>query len=276
VLDANHGSGSLLGPRLLEALGCETTTLGGEPDGRFEHEPEPTEQNLKQFCEAVRQAGADLGFAVDPDADRLALVDGNGRYLGEEYTLALAIRHVASKSPGTVVVNSSTSRVSEDVAVAAGCQVLRTKVGEVHVAERMREVNAIIGGEGNGGVIDPRVGYGRDSAVGMALILELLAQSGQSLAALRDEAPTYQIRKEKYYVDRTQLGVLFDALKEKFADGVADEQDGLRIDWDDRWVQIRASNTEPIVRVIAEAQDSRLTDQLCASVDEVLQRSASK
>lgn len=271
VLDANHASGAVFAPRLLESLGCSVTVLGGKPDGQFEHEPEPTEQNLRGFCDVVRQSNADLGFAVDPDADRLAIVDGTGAYIGEEYTLALAIQHVAAKTPGTVVINSSTSRVSEDVAKAAGCDVVRTKVGEVHVAERMKALGAVLGGEGNGGVIDPRVGFGRDSAIGMALVLELLAGSKHSLKEIVADMPRYEIRKEKYTVDRSRLNVLLDRLKEKFADGQIDEEDGLRVDWKDSWVQVRASNTEPIIRVIAEGKGSEQPARLCNSVHETLQ-----
>lgn len=266
VLDVNHGSGAVFGPRLLEQLGCQVTVLGGTPDGRFEHEPEPTEANLTGLCAAVKQAGADLGFAVDPDADRLAVVDNDGRYIGEEYTLALAIRQRTAAAQGPVVLNGSTSRVSEDVALAAGCPVFRTPVGEVHVAEKMIATGALIGGEGNGGVIDPRVGFGRDSAVGMALVLDLLAREGTSLAELMRSMPVYTIRKDKVPVDRAKLALVLDELGRRFGDGQVDRADGVRIAWPDAWVQVRASNTEPIVRVIAEAKSDERAAALCAKV----------
>lgn len=269
VLDVNHGSGAVFGPRLLESLGCKVDVLGGIPNGRFEHEPEPTEANLTGLCKAVAAAGADIGFATDPDADRLAIVDNTGRYIGEEYTLALAIRHRLSQEKGPVVINGSTSRVSEDVARAAGCRVVRTKVGEVHVAERMIAEKAVIGGEGNGGVIDPRVVFGRDSAISMALILDLLAAEEMPLSRLMEQMPVYAIQKEKFPVDRERLAETLEEMKRRFADGQIDSQDGVRIDWDDAWVQVRASNTEPIVRVIAEAKTTSRTAQLCRDVGKI-------
>lgn len=271
VLDANHASGAIFGPRLLESLGCEVEVLGSEPNGQFEHPPEPLAQNLTGLCDAVRDIGADVGFAVDPDADRLALVDDRGVYIGEEYTLALAIRHRVADEQGTVVINSSTSRVSEDAARKAGCNVLRTSVGEVHVAERMIAENAIIGGEGNGGVIDPRVGMGRDSAIGMALILDLLVKEGRPLSELMKELPAYVIRKEKFPVNRDRLAETLDRTADRFSDGMVDRSDGIRIDWEDAWVQLRASNTEPIVRVIAEAKSEDRARKLCEQVREIVE-----
>lgn len=270
LLDANHGSGALFGPRLLEQLGCKVTTLGGSADGWFEHTPEPTRENLETFCEQVKKSGADIGFAVDPDADRLAIVDGRGNYIGEEYTLALAIQHVVSNNPGPIVLNMSTSLVSEDVARAAGCTVYRSKVGEAHVAEKMIKHEAILGGEGNGGVIDPRVGYGRDSAIAMALVLELLARDKRDLATIVESMPRYHMLKEKYPVDRDKLPKLLQRLKSKFANGEVNEEDGLRIAWEDHWVQVRASNTEPIIRVFAEAKDPEKSAQLCEQVRQEL------
>lgn len=266
ILDANHASGATFGPKLLDALGCQFEVLGSLPDGLFEHPPEPLAENLTGLQDAVRRMGADVGFAVDPDADRLALVDERGRYVGEECTLALAIRRRLTQQPGPVVINASTSRISEDTARAANCLVHRAKVGEVNVAERMIETGAVIGGEGNGGVIDPRVGFVRDSAIGMALVLEQLALGKSSLAREVDSLPSYVIRKEKYPVAAERLAGALADLKRQFADGAADEADGLRVDWPDAWVQVRASNTEPIVRVIAEARDADRAAWLCQQV----------
>lgn len=266
ALDVNHGSGAQFAPRLLEQLGCRVEVLGGVADGRFEHPPEPTESNLVGLCAATRAAGADLGFATDPDADRLAIVDDQGRYIGEEYTLALAVRHRLATERGPVVINSSTSRVTEDVARAVGVAVYRSSVGEVHVAERMLAEGAVIGGEGNGGVIDPRVVLGRDSAIAMALILDLLAKEERPLSEVMKTMPVYAIQKDKFTVDRARLDGALVRVAERFSDGAVERGDGIRVDWDDAWVQVRASNTEPIVRVIAEAKSEAKARDLCAVV----------
>ena len=270
VLDANHGAGGTFGPRLLEALGCEVRVLGGEPDGHFEHEPEPIEENLRGLARAVQERTADVGFATDPDADRLAIVDDTGRYIGEEYTLALAIKHRLTQAMGPVVINGSTSRISEDAARFAGARVIRTKVGEVHVAERMIAEHAVIGGEGNGGVIDPRIGFIRDSAIGMAITLEMLAVRERPLSVLVDEIPRYVIRKEKFPVDRPRLAETLERVANQFKDGTVERSDGVRVDFEDGWVQLRGSNTEPIVRVIAEARTADRADSLCHAIKRIV------
>lgn len=263
VLDCNHGSGSILGPRLLEQLGCEVQVLGGSPDGQFEHVPEPTRENCESLCVAVQQAGADVGFAQDPDADRLAIVDNTGRYIGEELTLALCADFVLSKNPGPVVVNGSTSRVSADIAARYGCPFHRSYVGEAHVVAKMRSVNAILGGEGNGGLIEPRVGYVRDSFAAMAYVLAGLATRQTDLATWVDELPHYTIVKDKLTCPREHVTAACDALRHHYQSATITEGDGLRLDWNDRWVQVRASNTEPILRVIAEAPDEAIAINLC-------------
>ncbi len=176
LLDANHGAGSVLGEPLLERLGCEVTMLGGSADGRFAHEPEPTAENLASVLRQVTEAGAQIGFCQDPDADRLAIIDENGRYVGEEYTLALCVDHVLRSTPGPVVTNCSTSRMTEDLARKYGVPFFRSAVGEANVVDEMLKRGAVFGGEGNGGVIDPRVGLVRDSFVGMALVLDAMAR----------------------------------------------------------------------------------------------------
>ncbi|QDU64414.1 Phosphoglucosamine mutase [Planctomycetes bacterium Pan216] len=271
VLDANHASGAVFAPRLLEMLDCQLEILGAEPNGRFEHMPEPIEENLGGLAKAVREARADIGFAVDPDGDRLAVVDGTGRYIGEEYTLALSILHRLAQKTGPVVLNGSTSRVSEEAARRYDCPVFRTKVGEVHVAERMLAEGAVIGGEGNGGVIDPRVGMGRDSSIAMALLLELLTTREQPLAEIVDELPRFEIEKRKFSISGLDLAALFDRIKIHFADGDLDTADGIRVTWKDSWVQIRASNTEPIVRVFAEARDRSRANELCDQVHRLIE-----
>ena len=263
VLDCNHGSGSILGPRLLESLGCEVHLQGGTPDGQFEHIPEPTRDNCEGLCAAVRQLGADVGFAQDPDADRLAIVDNTGRYIGEELTLALCADYVLARTPGPVVVNGSTSRVSADIAAKYACPFYRSYVGEAHVVAKMRAVQAIIGGEGNGGLIEPRVGYVRDSFASMAYVAAGLAARGGDLSAWVDELPRYSIVKDKLTCPREKVTAACAALRKHYTTATASEGDGLRLDWNDRWVQVRASNTEPILRVIAEAPEEGTAVALC-------------
>lgn len=272
VLDCNHGSGAVAGPRLLRDLGCEVIVLGGEPDGRFEHTPEPLAENLTGLCDVVRAEKADLGFAQDPDADRLAIVDETGRYIGEELTLALAVDHVLPRTPGSVVVNGSTSRMTADLAARHGCAFYRSHVGEANVVAKMREVRAILGGEGNGGVIEPQVGYVRDSFVSMAYILEGLAERGGTLSDWVATIPAYAIVKSKLTCPAGKVPVAADALQRHFPDAIATAGDGLRLDWDNRWVQVRASNTEPIVRVIAEAPDDGMASDLCEEAIGVIQQ----
>jgi phosphomannomutase len=268
ALDACHGSGGRLGEALLRALGCEPVVLGALPDGRYDHPPEPTEANLRRFSGMVPALGAAAGFAQDPDADRLAIVDETGRYIGEELTLALAASHRLSEAIGPVVLNLSTSRTTEDLAGRFGCPVIRTPVGEIHVVEAMRAHSAVLGGEGNGGVIDPRVGFVRDSFVAMALVLDLLAKSGRALSTLVDGLPKYAMVKDQYPLGGSTGGVgdLFDRIIGAHPEAKVDRRDGLRLDWPDRWAHVRSSNTEPIVRVIAEAADVAiargLADQL--------------
>jgi len=264
VLDCNRGSGSVLGPRLLEALGCQVTVMGRTPDGRFEHPAEPLQENLGTLMMAVKEHHADVGFAQDPDADRLAIVDNTGRYIGEELTLALCVDHILAREKGPVVVNGSTSRTTADLAAKYGCPFYRSHVGEANVVAKMREVNALLGGEGNGGIIEPKVGYVRDSFVGMAYVLEGLAARNAPLSTWVDELPQYAIVKDKLTCPRERVDAACAALQKAFADATPAKGDGLRLDWPDRWVQVRASNTEPIIRVIAEAPTDADAKSLCA------------
>jgi phosphomannomutase len=270
LLDANGGAGGALGRKLLAALHCETVCLACDADGVFRHEPEPIEANLADICRLVPHHHADIGFVLDPDADRLAIIDENGRYVGEEMTLALAVRHRLGQQRGPVVVNMSTSRVNEDLAQAAGVPFHRAAVGEANVVAKMRAVEAIIGGEGNGGVIDPRVGWVRDPFVGMGMILSLLAQSGKKTSQLVDELPRYVIFKNRYEISRERLPALFQALEQRWPEAAADRLDGLRLGWPDRWLHVRGSNTEPIIRVIAEAPTAEDARQLCDEVAKLL------
>jgi phosphomannomutase len=255
ALDTHHGAGAVIMPQLLAALGCQVAVHEANlvPDGRFQRSPEPVAENLKDLEALVRESGAVVGFATDPDVDRLALVGDRGHALGEDYTLALAARTVLRHRPGTVVTNLSTSRVVSDVAKAAGVPFKFAKVGEVNVAIKMRDEGATIGGEGNGGVILPELHLGRDAPLGAALILQLLHEENRPLSAIIDESPKYVIVKDKVELANVSLDAVYAVLRESFPEASADTQDGLRLDWPDRWVHLRPSGTEPIIRVIAEA-----------------------
>jgi phosphomannomutase len=255
VLDSVNGAGGRPGIKLLTALGCKITPVNTDPTGLFAHPPEPTAENLTSLCDAVKNAHADIGFAQDPDADRLAIVDEMGTYIGEEYTLALAAKLIFSKQTGSAAANLSTSRMIDDIAKSAGGHVTRTPVGEANVASAMLKNNCIIGGEGNGGVIDLRVGPIRDSLVAMAFTLQLLAQTGKTVSQLVGEIPRYSMTKYKFPADKAKVKLILDAVKKLFPDAKVDSSDGFRFDFPDAWIHIRSSNTEPIVRVIAEAKD---------------------
>jgi phosphomannomutase len=253
ALDCVHGAGSVIMPQLLEALGCKVSAANMEPDGRFPRAPEPIAENLRDVEKFVRDSGAVIGFVVDPDVDRLALISDEGKAIGEDFTLALAARLVLRHRKGTVVTNLSTSRIVEDVAVAAGSSVTLAPVGEINVAVTMREQKAPIGGEGNGGVILPEVHLGRDAPVGAALLLQLLLEDNKPLSAIVGGLPRYVIVKDKLNRPAAPLDTVYEALRSAFPAASVDTQDGLRLSWPDRWVHVRPSGTEPIVRVIAEA-----------------------
>jgi phosphomannomutase len=275
-LDANGGAGGPLGRRLLESFQCRPVCVGCTADGCFEHPPEPVAENLREIAPLVPEEDADVGFVLDPDADRLALIDDTGRYIGEELTLALAVAFRLRYERGPVVINMSTSRVIEDIARRHGVPVHRTAVGEANVVEQMRAVGALIGGEGNGGVIDPRVGWVRDPFIGMGLVLNLLADTGRKLSELAAELPAYHIVKDKYTAERDRLPGLFAALERRWPEAQVNRVDGLRLDWQDRWVHIRPSNTEPIVRVIAEAPEAVAARKLCQEAGAVLEARAAQ
>lgn len=270
-LDSNHASAGPLGRRLLSELGCEVTHVGAEPDGRFEHPPEPTLENLADSCDRMAAAGADLGFFPDPDGDRLAVADESGRYVGEEYTLALCLAHVLQQRRGAVVTNVATSRMAEDLARQHGVQFFRSRVGEANVVEKMLAHQAILGGEGNGGVIDPRVGYVRDGFVAMALILDALAARGTKLSQLVDALPRYHIQKAKISVDQRKLAPAVKALAKLFRDAEFDDSMGMRFSWPDQWLLLHPSNTEPIVRIIAETNSPQHSTALCREAARVLE-----
>jgi phosphomannomutase len=270
-LDANGGAGGPLGLALLESFQCRPVCRGCRADGDFLHPPEPLAENLTDVCPEVAASGAAVGFVLDPDADRLALIDESGRYVGEEMTLALAVRFRLGKERGPVVINMSTSRVVEDIAKQHDCPCQRSAVGEANVVELMQKTGAVIGGEGNGGVIDPRVGWVRDPFIGMGLILNLMAETGKKLSVLVDELPAYVIVKDKYHADGSRLPELYRSLVKRWPEATPNQLDGLRLEWPDRWVHLRSSNTEPIVRVIAEAPKRGDAEVLCREVGKLLQ-----
>ena len=263
-LDCVRGAGGVFMPVLLELLGCKLATINMEPDGRFPHPPEPIAENLGELQRLVLESHCDLGMAVDPDVDRLALVSEEGLAIGEDYTLALAAKVVLRHRKGPIVTNLSTSRIVDDIAAEAGTTVIRTPVGEVNVATRMRAEKAPIGGEGNGGVILSELHLGRDAPVGAALVLQLLLEEGEKrpLSKIVASYPRYIIVKDKLDRPNAPLDTVYKALKRAFPDADADTQDGLRLTWPNRWVHIRPSGTEPIVRVIAEAHSAEEAEKL--------------
>ncbi|MBO7480057.1 MAG: phosphoglucosamine mutase [Bacteroidales bacterium] len=271
VLDPINSVGALIMPRLLERLGVECITINGEPDGRFAHNPEPLPANLVGLSQTVCCEHASLGISVDPDVDRLAFICEDGEPFGEEYTLVSVADYVLQHRKGPTCSNISSSRALRDVTEAHGCKYFTAAVGEVNVTTKMREVGAVIGGEGNGGVIFPELHYGRDALIGTALFLSNLARKGISASNLRRSYPDYFIAKKKISLtDPSQADRIFDALKVKYADEKIDTMDGVRVDFEKerKWVILRKSNTEPIIRIYAEAP---VRSQAEALADEVIE-----
>ena len=274
VLDCVRGAGATIMPQLLEALGCEVVAINTEMDGRFPRDPEPTAENLADFADFVRGEGADVGFAVDPDVDRLSLVSEKGVPLGEDLTLALASVVVLRRTPGIVVTNLSTSGIVEDVARAHGGELVRSPVGEIHVARRMQSEGAVVGGEGNGGVILPNLHYTRDAPVAAALILQHLVDEGSTLSAAVDRWPAYTIVKRKIDFPRGALSDAYAELERQLASDDVDSVDGVRLNWVARqaWLHVRPSGTEPVVRLIAEAPGRSEAEELIERAGEILGR----
>src|SRR3989441_519569 len=265
ALDTVRGAGGAVMPELFERLGCRVSAINLETDGLFPRPPEPVPENLKALGALVRRSKADIGIAVDPDVDRLAIVDERGRPIGEDYTLAFAIRAVRPSGRQTVVCNLSTSLVVEDAAKEFGARVVRAPVGEAHVARKIIELKAAIGGEGNGGVMYPALHVGRDGPVAAALVLSLLARERATVSELVARAPRYTIVKAK--VERgtrnaERMDRVYVALRARFPEANVDVQDGLRLAWPDRWLHVRPSGTEPIIRLIAEAPSSADAERL--------------
>ena len=254
VLDACNGAGSLVGPKLLAALGAEVFTINVTPNGLFPRPAEPLAENLGDLCAAVKANQADVGFAQDMDADRLAMVSEKGVAIGEEYTLLLATLSVLNKNPGPVVANLSTTSTLQEIVDRFHCSLFLSKIGEVNVTEEMQKQSAVIGGEGNGGVIYPRLNFARDSLVGMALILHLLAETGQTITELVSTLPRFVMIKEKLVCASDKIPAVLRVLRHEYAAYPMDLRDGVKVSLPDGWFLVRGSNTEPIIRVIAEAK----------------------
>jgi phosphomannomutase len=269
VIYSVNGAGSLITPVLLQRLGCRVTETNCKPDGLFPRGAEPLPENLVQLSSAVVRSGADIGFAQDPDADRLAIVDEKGRPLGEEYTIALAADHILSKDKGPVVVNLSTTKAVEDVARKYNVNFYRAKVGEINVVEEMKKRDALIGGEGNGGVISPEVHLGRDSLAGIGYILEMMSARGQKISEIMKDMPQYFMKKGKVTLaGNSDVNRLLEGIRDQFKNEKISAIDGLRIDFvrnerfSNGWVHLRSSNTEPVFRIIAESDSKIKTDKI--------------
>ncbi len=272
AVDAVNSVGGTVIPELLRQLGVKNVVeLNCEPNGRFAHTPEPIPENLTQISELMKDGKADVGFVVDPDVDRLAIVMENGEMFVEEYTLVSVADYVLGATPGATVSNLSSSRALRDVTAAHGCQYSAAAVGEVNVVAEMKRTNAVIGGEGNGGVIYPELHYGRDALVGVALFLTLLAKSGNKVSELKKTYPQYCIAKNKIELTpEIDVDALLEAMKEKYASENVTDIDGVKIDFADSWVHLRKSNTEPIIRIYSEASTMEEADKLAEDVKEVI------
>ena len=263
VVDAVNSIGGVVIPALLERLGCEVVKLNCEPNGHFAHNPEPLPQNLTEISEVIIKEGADLGVVVDPDVDRLALVNEDGTMFGEEYTLVAVADYILSKTMGNTCSNLSSSRALSDVTVAHGGEYAASAVGEVNVVAKMKEIGAVIGGEGNGGVIYPELHYGRDALVGVALFLTYLAEQGCSMTELRKRYPAYYASKNKIELTPAiDVDKLLLTMKERYAHERVNDIDGVKIDFAEHWVHLRKSNTEPIVRIYTEAKSQAFADEV--------------
>ena len=263
VVDAVNSTGGLAVPKLLKKLGVNVIELYCDPNGEFPHNPEPLKENLKDLSELVIKEKADLGIVVDPDVDRLAFVSENGEVFGEEYTLVACADYFLKNNPGNTVSNLSSSRALKDVTELNGCKHFFSAVGEVNVVEMMKEKNAVIGGEGNGGIILPELHYGRDALVGIALFLTYLSKLNISCSQLRSTYPNYFMSKQKAeLIKSVDIDLVLENIKRKYSKEKINIQDGLKIDFKDSWVQLRKSNTEPIIRVYSESTSQERAEEL--------------
>ncbi len=269
VLDPINSAGSVITKKLLQSLGCDLTIINEEQTGLFAHMPEPLAKNLGEIGEKVGEVKADVGFVQDPDADRLVLVDETGQVMFEEYSLILSVLAVLSKTPGDIVINLSTSRINEDLALRFGGKTFRTKIGEGYVTEELLKRKAVIGGEGSGGIIYPKINAARDSLTGIALVLELMAESGKKLSTLWQELPILMLKKNYHFGGDTED--LYERIKKILPGGTENKIDGLRLDFPDlSWLNIRPSNTEPLVRLMVEAKTKERAEEIMRLVDQAI------
>jgi phosphomannomutase len=262
VADCVNGAGAYVVPDMLKEFGCEVVEMNCEKTGIFPRNPEPLPENLTETMKAVVETKADLGIVVDPDVDRLVLITDKGEPFVEENTITQIVKFILSKQPGDVVANLSTTRAVDDVVAEFGGTVHRSAVGEANVVEKMKEVNAVIGGEGSGGVIYPELHYGRDALVGIALTLQHLTGFGGTLSELKNSLPTYFIEKRKIDLHDIDTDKIMESLKTEFKNESVNTEDGLRIDFEDHWVHFRKSNTEPIIRIITEGKSKQAAVKL--------------
>lgn len=274
AVDCVNSVGGVIIPDLLKALGVsKVVELYCDPSGKFPHNPEPLPANLTDLFDEVKKSGADLGFVVDPDVDRLAIVSEDGTFFGEEYTLVAVADFILKRSPGNTVSNLSSTRALKDVTEQYGGNYFASAVGEVNVVEEMKKQDAVIGGEGNGGVIFPGLHYGRDALVGIAFFLTHLAESGKTCSELRAQYPDYSILKSKLGLDpNLDFEKLVIEIKEKYKNYPSTTIDGIRVDLDKEWIHIRKSNTEPIVRIIAESSSEERSEELISEIGEIIAR----
>ena len=278
VIDCVNSTGGIAMPKLLKALGVEQVTeLYTEPNGLLPHNPEPLPENLNELSLTVKKTNADLGLCVDPDVDRLAFVCEDGNMFGEEYTLVAVADYVLKNKKGNTVSNLSSTRALRDVTEKAGCEYHASAVGEVNVVEKMKEVKAVIGGEGNGGIIYPELHYGRDAMVGTALFLSHLAKFGKTISLLRSSYPSYYIAKKKVDLDlSTNIDLLFEEIENKYRKQPINTIDGVKIEFDNDWVHLRRSNTEPIIRIYAESNSETTANNIAEQLMKDLQTFAKK
>ncbi len=275
VVDCVNGAGSVMSEELLKRLGCDVVAIYNKPDGIFPRKPEPVPENLTALCEAVRRHDADVGFAQDADADRLAIVSEKGLPIGEDYTLAIAVDHILTSEPGTVVVNLSSTHAIDDIVAAHDCRIVKSKIGEINVVETMKSEDAVIGGEGNGGVIYPKVNFARDSFTGMAITLHYMSERRKPLSKLAAALPQYQMTKSTIPCPLQRAQEVVELLIEKHKSKKLNLADGVKIPYGRSWALVRPSNTEPILRVITEAptaeESARLNRDIAAAVRKFLE-----
>ncbi|MBN1233276.1 MAG: phosphoglucosamine mutase [Candidatus Coatesbacteria bacterium] len=271
VYDPGNGAGSKINKELLQKLGCEVIMINEEMNGIFSRNPEPVPENLSVLCKKVVENNADIGFATDPDADRLALIDEKGNAVGEEYSLVLSSMLFLKRMKSDIVTNLSSSRMLDDICSLNGVKLLRTPVGEANVVERMKRENVLFGGEGNGGIIYRNINPTRDASIGIALILNLLAEKDIKLSSMIETIPKYYMKKTRFNAQAEIIKERIDELMEVFAGSTVNKEDGYRFDWPDKWIHIRPSNTEPIIRIIGEARKEENLDFLLITAKKILE-----